>query len=173
MYDIIDIIKLIETLNEDSNSLNVVKQFEKVLDELNIYIFKNWDEGELVKGPIISKYDVTCHFMWPKNNMPDPDGLKVLHNYGCTIKVGKNNLLIPRKITDPDDYRPGTKKGKIDAHPVWIISISMPKKLINDVSVGQENKNEIKVSELQKINMIQSAINNNQPDQGNIENDTQ
>ena len=36
--------------------------------------------------------------------------------------------MIPRKIKTPGDYRPGTKKGKIDSHPVWVVDIIMPKK---------------------------------------------
>lgn len=169
MYDILDIIKLLETLNEDSESLTLIKNFEKVVDELNLYTFKNWEDGELIKGPEISKYNVKCWFMWPRDKMPDPQGMKILSNYGCEVKCGKSSLLVPRKIQDPDDFRPGTKKGKIDATPVWVVSINMPKKLIQDITVGQANKDQISLAELEKYNNFEQITNNIQ--QGTSENE--
>ena len=35
----------------------------------------------------------------------------------------KDELLKPRKIKGPEDYRPGTTKGKIDAHDIWVVEI--------------------------------------------------
>ena len=48
--------------------------------------------------------------------------------------------MVPRKVYSPDDFRPGTKKGKIDAHPVWVVTIIMPKKLMQDMFQGHEDK---------------------------------
>ena len=42
-------------------------------------------------------------------------------------------MLQPRKIRQPDDIRPGTKKGKLDKKPIWLVEIMMPKKLIMDI----------------------------------------
>ena len=44
----------------------------------------------------------------------------------------------PRKIKTPADYRPGTTKGKIDAHDIWIVEIKMPKDLIGNMKHGQD-----------------------------------
>jgi hypothetical protein len=150
MHDIIDIIKNLETLSENNSAFNVLKDFERVLDELNIYVFKNWEDGEIIQGPKVNRYDVECKFMWPKKQMPDPQGGKRLVEYGCGVVYQKNKILIPRKIKDPSDYRPGTKKGKIDAHPVWVVTITMPKKLMQDVYVGKENKENNRMAELMK-----------------------
>jgi hypothetical protein len=32
--------------------------------------------------------------------------------------------------------RPGTKKGKLDRRPIWVVEIQMPKKLIADIYTG-------------------------------------
>ena len=32
--------------------------------------------------------------------------------------------------------RPGTKKGKLDRHPVWVVKIQMPKELIINIYSG-------------------------------------
>jgi hypothetical protein len=86
--------------------------------------------------------------------MPDPKGGERLTKYDCVVKYGKSHILKPRKIKDPDDFRPGTKKGKIDAHPVWIVSVEMPKKLMQDVAVGKDNKMNNKLAELMKYRKI-------------------
>lgn len=150
MYDAIEVIKNLQTLSENNSAFKVIKDFERVIDELDIYVFKNWLSGELIEGPIVSRYEVKCTFMWPRDSMPDPKGGKRLTDYGCTVEYAKSNVLVPRKIKDPGDFRPGTKKGKIDAHPIWIVSISMPKKLMNDVEVGRENQTHNKMAELMK-----------------------
>jgi hypothetical protein len=149
-HDIIDVIKNIQTLSESNNAFIVLKDFERVLDELDIYVFKNWEEGELVSGPDISRYGVSCSFMWERNEMPDPEGAKRLGDYGCEVLYKKEHILIPRKIKEPSDFRPGTKKGKIDAHPVWIVEISMPKKLMQDVYIGTENSENNKMADLMR-----------------------
>jgi hypothetical protein len=150
MHDIVDVIKNLQTLSENNSAFKVLKDFERVLDELDIYVFKNWEEGELIAGPDVSRYSVTCSFMWDRNEMPDPQGGKRLNEYGCKVIYNKEKILVPRKIKDPSDYRPGTKKGKIDAHPVWIVKIEMPKKLMQDVSIGKENKDNNQMAELMR-----------------------
>jgi hypothetical protein len=40
------------------------------------------------------------------------------------------------KIDDPSDYRPGTKKAKMIERPVWLVEITMPKSLMNDIRTG-------------------------------------
>lgn len=117
-------------------SLTTLLDFERVLDEVDIYAFKNWEIGELVAGPDIGKYRVTCTFMWPLRLMPDPRGGRRLLNYDCEIEYQRKEIQIPIKITDPSDYRPGTKKAKLITKKVWLVSITMPKALMNDIRTG-------------------------------------
>lgn len=150
MHDIIDVIKNLQTLSENNSAFKVLKDFERVLDELDIYVFKNWENGEIIAGPDVNRYDVTCKLMWGRDNMPDPEGGKRLGDYGCRVIYAKEEILLPRKIKDPGDFRPGTKKGKIDAHPIWTVEITMPKKLMQDVDIGKENKENNRMAELMK-----------------------
>ena len=150
MHDIIDVIKNLETLSENNSAFNVLKDFERVIDELDIYVFKNWEDGEIIEGPDVNRYDVRIKLMWDRNKMPDPKGGKRLVDYGCQVVFEKSEILLPRKIKDPGDFRPGTKKGKIDAHPIWTVEIVMPKKLMQDVYVGKENKENNRMAELMR-----------------------
>ena len=42
MHDIVDVIKNIQTLAVNDSAFNILKDFERVIDELDIYVFANW-----------------------------------------------------------------------------------------------------------------------------------
>ena len=75
---------------------------------------------------------------WTRDKMPDPMGGKRLLDYDCKVFYKKDSITVPRKIRKPDDIRPGTKKGKLDRKPIWVVKIQMPKKLIVDMFSGQQ-----------------------------------
>lgn len=140
MKDVLDIIKNIQSIYENNTSLAVLKDFERVLDELDTYVYDNWEDGEIAYGPKIDRHWITVGLMWPQNKMPDPDGGKRLIDIGCKISFQKSYLVEPRTISSPDDIRPGTKKGKLDRHPIWIVEIRMPKELAFDIYSGYMSK---------------------------------
>ena len=126
----------IQDIYLSEGSLLTLLDFERVLDELDLYAFRNWQIGELVQGPTISKYRVTCIFMWPEKLMPDPRGGSRLLPFDCEVKYKKTNMKVPMKIEDPSDYRPGTKKARLIEKKVWLVEISMPKALMSDIRTG-------------------------------------
>ena len=140
MHDIIDVITNIQELYENNSSLAALKDFERVLDEMDMYVYKNWIDGELAYGPIVERHWITAGFMWPRDKMPDPMAAKRLMEIGCKIGYQKTHLMEAREIKKPDDIRPGTKKGKMDRKPIWMVEITMPKKLVFDIYKGYMNK---------------------------------
>ena len=140
MRDILEVIKNVESIYSSNSSLSTLKDFERVLDEMNMYVYKNWQDGELASGPQVDRHWISASFMWPREKMPDPMAAKRLLDYGCKIKYEKSHLLEPRKIKGPDDFRPGTRKGKLDQTPIWIVEIMMPKKLVEDTYNGYMKK---------------------------------
>lgn len=145
MEDVYDLIKNVERIYDSNTSFQVLKDFERVLDELDMYVYKNWQEGELLSGPNIERHWVTCKFMWARSEMPDPMGAKRLTEYDCKIGYKKDYILKPRKIKKPEDIRDGTKKGKLDRHPIWVVTIQMPKKLIADMYSSFADQNDLNV----------------------------
>ena len=138
MHDVLDIIRNVQSLYAVGPTLTILKDFERVIDELDVYVFANWEDGELLSGPVDSRHFVTCSFMWPADKMPDPSGGKRLLDRGCKVTYAKDELLKPREIKSPEDYRPGTVKGKIDAHDIWVVQIKMPKELIGNFKHGKD-----------------------------------
>jgi len=140
MADILEVVKNIENLYSNNTALSALKDFERVLETLDIYVYENWLKGELLEGPRIDRHWVTCSFMWPKKDMPNPRAAKRLFEHDCRVKFEETVIVKPRKIESPDDFRPGTKKGKLDRHPIWVVTISMPKKLVFDMFEGHMEK---------------------------------
>ena len=174
MADIKDIIKNIENIYGSNNSLNLLKDFERVIDELDVYVYDNWIDGELIEGPKETRYYVQCTFMWPESKMPEPVGGKRLLDYGCRVEFGQDTLAKVRKIKTPDDIRPGTRKGKIDMETVWLVRITMPKKLMADINRGYRNLDKNKVEDIlsmsggvnanpEPVDQSQEAVSAEQP----------
>ena len=138
MHDVLDIIRNVQNLYSLSPTLGILKDFERVIDELDVYVFKNWADGELLTGPIDHRHFVECSFMWPLDKMPDPQGGKRLTDRKCKVTYQKDTLFKPRPIKGPEDYRPGTTKGRIDGHTIWVVNIKMPKELIGNFKHGQD-----------------------------------
>jgi hypothetical protein len=148
MANIKDVISNIEQIYGSNNSLNLLKDFERVFDELDLYVFENWLDGELAQGPKEDRYFIECTFMWPKDKMPEPAGGKRLLEYGCKVSYGETIMGSVRKIESPDDIRPGTRKGKIDHHPVWMVKIKMPKRLMTNINRGYTNLDKNKIQDI-------------------------
>lgn len=130
---IVDNIKGIYTSN---GSMSYLLDFERVLDEADIYAFKNWELGELVQGPEIGRYTVTCTFMWPYKLMPDPRAIKRLLNIGCNVDVATSTIKVPVKVESPDDFISGTRYPKSKEIKVWYFKIEIPQELTNDIKEG-------------------------------------
>ena len=131
-----DVIENTKEIFMTDSSLNTLLDFERVLDELDLYVFAHWKEGELIEGPVYEKYFVTCTFMWPYKLMPDPRGGERLLEYDCEVYYSKDTLEYPIKVKTPDDFEPGTKMPKMGKKPIWIVTIVMPKKLMQEIQQG-------------------------------------
>ena len=68
--------------------------------------------------------------------MPDPDGGEKLLQYGCQLSYQKSNLWAPVKIKTPDDFKPGTKVAKMASSEIWLVTITIPKSLMQEIHTG-------------------------------------
>ena len=138
-FDNIDYVSIVDTVKgiyTSDGSMNTLLDFERVLDEADIYAYRNWDLGELVQGPIIKRYTVQCTFMWPYKLMPDPRGIKRLTTIGCDVQYAKSEIEVPIEIENYDDYIPGTRYPKSKKRKIWFVSITIPKDLMDDIKEG-------------------------------------
>jgi len=138
-FDSIDFDSIINTIKgvmTSDGSMSILLDFERVLDELDIYAFKNWLLGELVDGPEIGRYNVTCTFMWPYKLMPDPRAVKRLYAVNCEVKWIETEIKVPIEVENYDDFVPGTNYPKGINKKVWLVKITIPMSLMDDVKEG-------------------------------------
>ena len=134
--DFVSIVDTIRNVYMSDGSMSTLLDFERVLDEADLYAYKNWLIGELVQGPVIGRYSATCIFMWPYNLMPDPRGALRLHTIGCKVRFGKSELDVPVEIKDYEDFVPGTRYPKMNKRKVWFVEIQIPFELMDDIKEG-------------------------------------
>ena len=95
----LDIAETLKSLYNSDSFTETLVDFERVLDAVHLYSYKNWKEGELVLGPVTERHWVTASFMWPEKKMPDPDGGRRLLDYGAKINYRRDTLETPIKKT--------------------------------------------------------------------------
>jgi hypothetical protein len=74
--------------------------------------------------------------MWPEKLMPDPRGARRLLPFDCEVKFKKTRMKVPMKVENPSDFRPGTHKARLVEKKIWLVEITMPKSLMNDIRTG-------------------------------------
>lgn len=134
--DFVSITDTIKGIMTSDGSMSTILDFERVLDEADLYAFKHWLVGELVQGPEVGRYSVTCVFMWPYKLMPDPRGAKRLMKVGCKVKFARSKVKIPIQIQDYEDFVPGTRYPKAVEKKVWFVEIEIPLELMDDIKEG-------------------------------------
>jgi len=138
-FDNVDYVSIIDTVKgifTSDGSMAVLLDYERVLDEADLYAFRNWELGELVQGPDVRRYSVACVFMWPYKLMPNPKGARRLVAIGCKVKFAKSEVKVPVEVTEYDDYIPGTRYPKSKPKKVWFVYIEIPKSLLDDIKEG-------------------------------------
>jgi hypothetical protein len=134
--DFVSIVDTIKGVYMSDGAMSTLLDFERVMDEADIYAFKNWIVGELVDGPVVGRYNCTCIFMWPYKLMPDPRGALRLANIGCKVTYGKGEIKVPVEVKDYEDYVPGTRYPKMAKRKVWFVEVVIPFELMDDIKEG-------------------------------------
>ena len=132
----VSIVDNVKGIFTSDGMISTLLDFERVLDEADLYAYKNWLVGELVDGPNVGRYSVNCTFMWPKNLMPDPRGAKRLLAIGCNLTFAKSKIKVPIEVKDYEDFVPGTKYPKMVEKPVWFVNIQVPLELMDEIKEG-------------------------------------
>ena len=124
----------------NENVLDILMEFEKTFDTLDMYVYKNWIKGEIVEGPEISRYWVTVTLMYPYKLMPDPAGAERLMDHGCKVSYGKDILKYVGKIVGQDSYETdenGKLKAKLLETPVWLVKVEMPRHFVDEIQTDK------------------------------------
>jgi len=130
-----DEIKNIKRLMKQKSLLDIAIEVEDFLDSMNLYVYPNWFSGQIVSGPDISRYWVTIILKYPYVDMPDPAGALVLNKVGVVVKFDKDVEHDPIYVQTPNDYRPGTKKPKLEPKKIWLVTLQIPRRVIDEADI--------------------------------------
>jgi hypothetical protein len=143
MIDIDTIYTTLDDVYGSENVLDILIEFERVFDQLDLYVYKNWDRGEIVEGPKIDRYWITVTLMYPYKMMPDPDGAMRLIDHGCKVSYKEDMIKHIAKIEydadahgiiqDPDK--------RIIKSKVWLVEVIMPRHFVDEVQTNKVDVN--------------------------------
>ena len=134
-----DTIATLKRVDNDITVLDMLLELEKTFDNASLYAYQNWMDGELVEGPDLNRYWFTTTWMYPKDKMPDPSGGMRLIKYGCKITYKEDVFKEPSRVLSPQDLEPGKeqpKKAKVKKKDVWLVTIKMPRKFVDESQEG-------------------------------------
>ena len=118
-------------ISKGNDILSTLLEFERTLDNAEIFAYRNWILGELVEGPIIGRYWYKTVWMYPYAMMPDPNAGLRLTKLGAKVNFRKGVFKKPVKVEGPQDWvDPQTKRAKMAEHEVWLVTIELPMKYI-------------------------------------------
>jgi hypothetical protein len=111
-----------EKLEDAPYLLDILIQMENVLDSLDIYVYRNWFDGQVVEGPIVRRYWASMSLLYPHDKMPDPRAALRLLKHGVKVEFDR----MQRKKAD---HAPGAKEDKPLSE--WMVRLSFPRRLLD------------------------------------------
>jgi hypothetical protein len=137
-------------VSQGDTILDTLLEFERTLDNAELFAYKNWILGELVEGPTIGRYWYKTVWMFPANLMPDPNGGLRLTKIGAKVNFKKGIFKRPVRVKGPEDWiDPQSKRAKMEESEIWLVTIELPIKYIDR---GLEKTNDIIQKDIEDTN---------------------
>ncbi len=168
--DLDSIKKTLVGISRGDTILDMLMEFERTLDNAEIFAYKNWILGELVEGPEIGRYFFKVVFMYPYRMMPDPNAGLRLTKLGAKVNFRKGIFKRPVKVEGPEDWQdPQTKRAKMNKTEIWLVTIELPMKYIHR---GLEQTDDIIQKDIEDTNAeLADAYDENTSEEAEIPND--
>ena len=133
-----DVRGTVQKLFDDSGLMDILLGVEEYFDNADLYVFQGWIDGEIVEGPVVSKYWVEVTLKYDMDKMPDPRGAYLFENQGTKIMVRQDvERVIPKYAKDMDDLDIESGKVKEEKVPVILIKFVIPRRLVDAASVEE------------------------------------
>jgi hypothetical protein len=116
----------LEKLEDSTFLLDVLLNCESVLDDLDLWCYLNWFEGEIAKGPVIRRHWVTFSVRYDHDKMPDPRAALRLLKHGIQVEFNTMKQKATGNVVTPD-HEPKTPTD-------WLVTITIPRHLMDDIN---------------------------------------
>lgn len=139
-----DSTQTLQNLFDQDGLLDILLGVEEYFDNMDLYAYKNWIDGILVEGPIVSKYWVEVTFKYTHDTFPDPRGALIFEKQGTKIFVKPDYeikpLSHPRSDEDMQDVSlqfGSAKLPKDVKEPILLVKFQIPRVLVNPESFDE------------------------------------
>lgn len=113
----------LEKIEDSDYLLDILIQMENVLDSLDVYVYRNWFEGQVIEGPIVRRHWLTFSLLYPHDKMPDPRAALRLLKHGIQVEFSQMKQVKAGDVTHPD-YEPSHASD-------WLVTITIPRRLLD------------------------------------------
>lgn len=147
---------IVNAFYDNSVLLNVALNIEKFLQEdAIIYPYKGWEEGELISGPFIKRYFVSIILRFAYEDMPDPEGAKVLKEFGIAVKYKK----VKEKEIDEEETEKQNKEVTKSVN-FWYVQLDIPHALVTDERQAEQLKDIEDMIDIEAIENVADETDN-------------
>ena len=154
----------IKRVSETNTLLDMLLEFEKTLEDIDVYAYRNWDLGEVLEGPDMNRHYITVKLMYKLDEMPDPAGAKRLMQKDCLVKYRKDTLISPIKVKTFDDVETDIRadgsvrhRAKTKSEPVWVVEVKMPRRYVDEFNSDVVEADQDSYVDTESINAEQQA----------------
>ena len=117
-----------KNLDGDVKLMDAAMEAAFFIEELGILAYRNWEKGEVVGGPYLTRFHTTITLMYSMKTMPDMLALDRLKNMDCLTTVVKDEyerVIREKESEESIDYT--FRKVK---HKVILITIKIPNRYL-------------------------------------------
>lgn len=134
----------IQNLYDQDGLLDILIGVEEYFDNMDLYAYKNWIYGEIVEGPIVSKYWVELTLKFDHDTFPDPVATKIFEKQGTKIFVRPDweisPIAHPRSDADMQSVLGNSasmRKPKDERKAILLVKFQIPRRLVNPESFDE------------------------------------
>jgi hypothetical protein len=131
-------------------------QVEDFFDSNNLYAFNNWFEGIVWDGPDISRHWIDITLKYPYELMPEPRAMNRFKEMGVKCKFEEDTISVAKKVKNPDDLDPTTRKPKEEEKKIWLVILRIPRHLVDD-PLPNETEEPDTVQNIEATDMVNSS----------------
>lgn len=115
-----------KNLDADTTLMDAAMECAFFLEELGILAYRNWDKGEIVAGPYLTRFHTTVTFMFSMKAIPDLLAIDRIKNMDCLTSIKKDTYeRVVRKEIGEEQYEMVKVK-----HKVLLITIKIPNRYL-------------------------------------------
>lgn len=139
---VISQMKLISSLFDNDDYLDVLLTVADFLDLTNLFVFPNWEDADVIDCKFMKYYTyITLRASYDK--MPHPKGALVLTKYGCQVKYHETKEAVLKQLHSLADtyydWDAEKRRRKVVKRKVWEIEIMIPNKFLfpDDITIEE------------------------------------